>query len=96
MCEEGKVVGYESRAGCKGFMEKGTFQLRFSPLEVECEERVHQAERTACARDLRCEDDCPFKEQKKANVTGGLDRRGVSGSRWLKDKQESKREDLIP
>ena len=40
---------------------------------VECE-----AEGMACARDLRWEDDYPFKEQKKANVTGGLDRKGGS------------------
>lgn len=78
-------------------MEKGAFWLRLSAPEVECEERMHQAEGTACARHLRWEDDYPFKEQKKANVTGGLSRRGrVSGSRWLKDTHGSKQKDPIP
>ena len=78
-------------------METGAFQLRLSPLVVECEERVHQAEGTACSGDLRWEDDGPFKVQKKANVTGGLDRKGgVSDSIWLKDKEGTKQKGPIP
>lgn len=96
MSEEGKVVGYESRADYRGFMQKGAFQLRLSPLRVECEERVCQVERTACSGDVRWEFDCPFQEWKKAKVTEGLDRRGgVSGSRWFKAKQGSKQKTLL-
>ena len=78
-------------------MAKEAFQLRLSPLWVECEERVHQAERTACSGGVRWEDDCPFQEWKKAKVTEGLDRRGgVSGSRWFKAKQGSTQKDPRP
>lgn len=46
--------------------------------------KVHQAEGTACPKDLRQKDDCPSKEQSKADMTEFWAARGVSGSKWPK------------
>lgn len=61
-------------------MEKVAFQVRHSAPESEREEKVHQAEETACTKDLRWEENKPSKKQKN-NVTGVLDSKEGG---WLK------------
>lgn len=58
----------------KEFTEKVAFQVRHSAPGAEVEE-------TACAKDLRWEDDCPSKEQKKASVTRVLGTKEGDGSK---------------
>ena len=50
-------------------MEKVASQPRQSAPGAEGEERLHQVEETACAKDLKWENGGPSKEQKKANMT---------------------------